>query len=144
MFPDDPILFKNYDVVQIKFELNTHYDVITLNKVYDGKDSVMAILSNETHIVPCKSDGTIVSLEGATTDLSIYVGAMNDTDNWSTTVTTEGVIGTLSNNNKTFTVTDLLLDVGYVDFLSRKETFDIIKTRSGRCLIKKKENKRKQ
>ena len=89
----------------------------------------MAILSNETHIVPCKSDGTIVSLEGATTDLSIYVGAMNDTDNWSTTVTTEGVVGTLSNNNKTFTVTDLLLDVGYVDFLSRKETFDSVSKR---------------
>lgn len=129
VFPDDPILFKNYDIVQIKFELNTHYDVITLNKVYDGKDSVMAILSNETHIVPCKSDGTIVSLEGATTDLSIYVGAMNDTNNWSTTVTTEGVIGTLSNNNKTFTVTDLLLDVGYVDFLSRKDTFDSVSKR---------------
>ena len=129
VFPDDPILFKNYDVVQIKFELNTHYDVITLNKVYDGKDSVMAFLSNETHIVPCKSDGTIVNLEGASTELSIYVGSINDTNNWSTTVTTTNVIGELSNDNKTFIVTDLMEDVGYVDFVSRKDTFDVVTKR---------------
>ncbi|MBQ2408146.1 MAG: hypothetical protein II309_01820, partial [Bacilli bacterium] len=113
----------------IKFELNTHYDVITLNKVYDGKDSVMAFLSNETHIVPCKSDGEIVSLEGASTELSIYVGSINDTNNWSTTVTTTNVIGELSNDNKTFIVTDLMEDIGYVDFVSRKDTFDSVSKR---------------
>ena len=31
---------------------------MTITKVYDGQDSVMAILSNENHIIPCKSDGT--------------------------------------------------------------------------------------
>ncbi len=138
IFPDDPILFANNDTVQIRFELNTHYDTITISKLYDGKDSVMAILSNETHLVPCESDGTPISLEGATTDLSIYVGSINDTSNWSITVTTDGVVGTLSNNNRTFTVTSLPSDVGYVNFVARKNNFDsvskrftITKTRSG-------------
>ena len=129
VFPDDPILFKNYDVVQIKFELNTHYDVITLNKIYDGKDSVMAHLSNESHIIPCTSKGEIVSLEGAETNLSIYVGSIDDTKNWTTAVTTEGVIGTLSDNNKKFVVTNLLKDVGYVDFVSKKDDFDAVTRR---------------
>ena len=138
VFPDDPILFANNDTVQIRFELNTHYDTITISKLYDGKDSVMAILSNETHLVPCEFDGTPISLEGATTTLSIYVGSINDTDNWSITTVADGVVGTLSNNNKTFTVTSLSSDIGYVDFIARKNNFDsitkrftITKTKSG-------------
>jgi predicted nucleic acid-binding Zn-ribbon protein len=139
VFPDDPILFANNDVVQIKFELNTHSDVITIAKLYDAKSNAMAILSNETHIIPCQSDGTPISLDGATTTMSIYVGSINDTDNWSITITpSNGVTGVASNNNKTYTITGLSSDTGYVDFIARKDDFDsvtkrftITKSRSG-------------
>ena len=139
VFPDDPILFANNDVVQIKFELNTHSDVITIAKLYDAKSNAMAVLSNETHIIPCQFDGTPISLDGATTTMSIYVGSINDTDNWSITITpSNGVTGVASNNNKTYTITGLSSDTGYVDFIARKDDFDsvtkrftITKSRSG-------------
>ena len=128
--PDDTILFPNEnDVVQIRFELNTHYDIVTITKLYDGQDSVMAVLSNESHAIPCKSDGTPTTYVGATTDLSIYVGSINDTSNWTISVTTDGVVGDLTNNNKTFTVTNILRDIGYVDFVAMKDDFDSVTKR---------------
>ena len=128
--PDDTTLFPNdNDVVQIKFELNTHSDIKTITKLYDGQDSVMAVLSNENHAIPCKSDGTPTTYVGATTDLSIYVGSINDTQNWTISIDTNGVTGEASNNNKTFTVTNILGDVGYVDFVALKDDFDSVTKR---------------
>ena len=128
--PNDTTLFPNdNDVVQIKFELNTHSDIKTITKLYDGQDSVMAVLSNENHAIPCKSDGTPTTYVGATTDLSIYVGSINDTQNWTISIDTNGVTGEASNNNKTFTVTNILGDVGYVDFVALKDNFDSVTKR---------------
>ena len=128
--PNDTTLFPNdNDVVQIKFELNTHSDIKTITKLYDGQDSVMAVLSNENHAIPCTSDGTPTTYVGATTDLSIYVGSINDTQNWTISIDTNGVVGEASNNNKTFTVTNILGDVGYVDFVALKDDFDSVTKR---------------
>ena len=128
--PDDTTLFPNEnDVVQIKFELNTHFDIVTITRLFDGQDSVMAVLTNESHTIPCSSNGEPTTYTGASTDLIIYVGSINDTNNWTSSVTTQGVVGKLSNNNKTFTVTELVDDIGYVDFVALKDNFDSIEKR---------------
>lgn len=50
-------------------------DVITIAKLYDGKDTLSVLLSNESHTLPADSNGTVVSFAGSGTELRVYAGS---------------------------------------------------------------------
>lgn len=105
--------------------------------IVDQNDSVSALLSNETFVAPSNSDGTGAIFTGASTTMSIFVGADDDSARWTVTAAaSSGVTGSLS--GKTYTVTAMSTDSGYVDltasrsgFFSITRRFSISKGKSG-------------
>ena len=112
--------------------------VVNGNNGSNGVNAIMAVLSNESANVPARSDGSVISVAGATTTMSIYNGATDDSANWSVAIsgTASGLTGTLS--GKTYTVSTVTADVGYVDLVATRSGFSSItkrftvnKTRAG-------------
>lgn len=95
---------------------------ITISAVYDGEDgqnAVTGVLSNETHTLSANSSGTVSSYAGAVTTMSVFDGATDDSANWTySAVAGTGVTGSL--NGRTYTVTGLSTDSGYVDITATK------------------------
>lgn len=93
----------------------------------DGRNAIMGVLSNESHSIPTDSDGTNGNYTGANTTLTIYNGNQDDSSNWVVTaVATDGIVGSLT--DRTYTVTDMTVDIGTVTFTARKDgSADIVK-----------------
>ena len=73
------------DTANIKYEVNTHSDVITLSKLYDGENGqsgFTVILSNENVTIPCDKDGNYEEsdLHDAYTTIYVYEGLVNLVD----------------------------------------------------------------
>ena len=107
---------------------------ITLTDVTDG---LYARLSSESHVVPTNTDGSDGSYNGCSTTMSILLGRTDDSANWSVTAhATVGVIGELV--GKTYTVSNMTVDAGYVDITATRvgypaltSRFSITKARRG-------------
>lgn len=99
---------------------NSVTDVHNIVKIYDGAagtDTVSAVLSNENHLVPTSSDGTVKSWVGAETEIHIYEGGEDITSQWTITVTKgEGLSGTYDPSTRTFTPSGLTVDASYAEF----------------------------
>lgn len=103
----------------------------------DGTNAIMGILSNENHSVPTNSDGTNGNYTGANTTLTIYNGNQNDSSNWTVTVlVTDGIVGSLT--DRTYTVTDMTVELGTVTFTAKRngyanivKVFNISKNKMG-------------
>lgn len=94
-----------------------------------GKDSISIDLSNDSHGVPCNIDGSDPVFAGATTTASVYLGAEDDSANWTwtTAVSSVNVSGTNTPtvtisgaNTRTVTITGMSADTGFVDFTATK------------------------
>lgn len=103
-----------------------------------GKDAIVGVLTNEVANVLSNSKGEVTSLEGASTQLTIYKGVIDDTDNWTISQTRQNVVVTEPMSSKTATVTSLSADVGKVIFKATKsgypeitKVFTINKVKSG-------------
>lgn len=94
----------------------TTYDFTAL-----GFSTVVALLSNDSHTVPTDSAGNDGNFTGAATTLTIYNGTTDDSANWSVTAAPTNITGTLS--GKTYTVTALSADTGYVDLTATRGGF---------------------
>lgn len=116
------------------------YDIHQIQKIYDGASgtsTVSIVLSNQSHYVPCDSNGNVLSWNGASTRVYIYEGGQDVTSSWNITATPgTGLTGTFSNN--VFTPSGLTNDVGYVDFSCTRSGYSnlssrytITKTRTG-------------
>ena len=93
-----------------------------------GASAVTGILSNEAHSVPTDAAGNNASLGGANTTMSIYVGASDDSANWTVTAgTPTGMTGTLS--GKTYTVSTITADTAYVDLTASKSGYSSVTKR---------------
>ncbi|QJT70400.1 tail fiber protein [Microcystis phage MaeS] len=94
-----------------------------------GANAIMAVLSNETHSIPTDKDGNNGNYNGAATTMSIYNGTTDDSANWTVAVsgTPSNVTGTLS--GKTYTVTALSADTGYVDLIASRTGYASITKR---------------
>ncbi|MFQ3543662.1 hypothetical protein Q7A53_06220 [Halobacillus rhizosphaerae] len=80
----------------------------------NGANAIMAVLSNDAQVIPTDSSGNNGNFTGAETTISVFVGASDNTSSWSASATpSSGVTGTLS--GKTYTVTNMTVDTGYVD-----------------------------
>ena len=101
--------------------------VIVQQSAKPGENTISAILSNETHVIPTDSDGSSGNYTGASTTVTIYEGTKDVSVAWSIkTIASEGITGTLS--DKTYTVTEMTTDSGYVEFTCSRNGYpDIVK-----------------
>ena len=87
-----------------------------------GANAVVGVLSNESHLIPTDSAGNNGNFTGAATTMFIYNGATDDSANW--TVTASALIGvTGSLSGKTYTVTGMTVDTGYVDLTASRSGY---------------------
>lgn len=84
-----------------------------------GKQGLTASLSNDSHLVPTDADGNNGNYTGCATTMSIYRMGVDDSANWTVTASpSSGVTGSLS--GKTYTVTAMSVDAGYVDLTASR------------------------
>ena len=112
---------------------------VTLTSLYDGEkgiDAILAVLSNDSHVVPTDDEGLNGNYAGASSSLIIYNGATEDTKNWKITAKLDNVEGALVGN--TFTVSKLINDTGNVTFTATRtgystltRVFGLSKSKSG-------------
>ncbi|MGI6069097.1 MAG: hypothetical protein ACOYBE_01590 [Blautia sp.] len=116
----------------------TIYDSITLLKVRDGNTgeaAVTAVLSNDSHTIPAGADGANGDYFGAETTISVYKGTTEISDEFTyTAVPSEGITGSLK--GRTYTVTDMTADSGYVDITGSKSGYPDITKRFNLSLSK--------
>lgn len=102
-----------------------------------GFGAITAVLSNEAHTVPTDSAGNNGNFTGCTTTMAVYSGATDDSANWTVAATPiAGVTGSLA--GKTYTVTAMTVDTGYVDLVASRagyasvtKRFTLTKSKAG-------------
>lgn len=104
----------------------------------DGNDAIIGVLSNESHTVPTDKDGNNGNYNGASTTLTIYKGLVDDSANWTYSVTKSNVTCTEATTSRTQTVTAMSADSGYVDitatragYASVTKRFSLSKAKTG-------------
>ena len=141
---NDPVFVNDLAVIKVVTTDSSVFDLHQIVKLHDGaagNDTYTCILSNDVQSVPCDSNGNLysTSLKGCDTKISIYKGGTDDTKNWGIVVTpSEGITGTYDEKTFTYTVTNITVDSGYVEFTCTKSStatiikrFSINKDRSG-------------
>lgn len=131
----DNTLFIN-DVATIQVITNDEnvYDIHCISKLRDGAPgdkAVTAVLTNENQMIPCNSSGTPISgaFDGATSQIIIYNGGTDDTENWTITVAETDVTitkSTTTQTNDTVAVTALSALTGKVTFTCTRSGYDDI------------------
>ncbi|MHB9152940.1 MAG: hypothetical protein ACYC2S_09805 [Spirochaetales bacterium] len=93
---------------------------------FDQNDSPTASLSLDRCGLPADAAGVVSSYAGAVSTFSVLVSGLDDSANWSVTVAVSGLSGSLT--GKTYTVTSMSADSGYVDFTAKKSGYtDLVK-----------------
>lgn len=88
-----------------------------------GSSAVVGILSNEAHTVPTDSAGNNGVFSGATTTLTIYNGLVDDSANWTYSVTKSNVTCSEAATSRTQTVTAMSADTGYVEITASRSGY---------------------
>lgn len=140
----DNVFVNDLAVIKVVTTDSSIFDLHQIVKLKDGaagKDVYTCILSNEVQSVPCSSNGTLysTSLNGCDTKITIYKGGTDDSGNWGIVATaSDGITGTYDSKNRVYTVTNITVDAGYVEFTCTKSStatiikrFTINKDRSG-------------
>ena len=90
--------------------------------IADVSDGLSISLSQSSHVVATAADGTGGDYSGASTTVSVLLGATDFSSSWFVTaVAGPGVVGALTES--TYQVSDLTVDSGYVDFTATKQGF---------------------
>lgn len=93
-----------------------------------GQNAIVGILNNETHSVPTDAAGANGNFTGANSTMSIYNGATDDSANWTfAAAASASITGTLS--GRTYTVTALSADSGYVDITASRSGYSPVTKR---------------
>lgn len=121
------------------------YDIHQIIKIWDGaagSDTLSIVLSNQSHYVPCDSEGNVVQngFNGASTQVFIYEGGEDVTDEWTIQPSYDNTTigGSWDSANHIFTPDVLSADVAYVDFNCTKVAakltarYTITKTKVGK------------
>lgn len=123
----DDIFNDRIATIKLTTNDNNIYDIHTITKIFDGAagtDTISAILSNENHYLPCNSDGSVKSWNGASTQIFIYEAGEDVTSTWNITANIgNGLTGTYSSSTHVFTPSALTMDTSYVDFVCTKTDF---------------------
>ena len=123
-----------YAVIKLATSEADIYDVVQINKIYDGargNSNIAAVLTNENHVLSVDDKGNIKSLVGASTAIHIYKGGEDVTnDNWNISISmSNGLEGGWDGSTKVFTPTNLTVDSGYCDFTCQKQGYATITKR---------------
>lgn len=117
-------------IIKLVTDDNSVYDIIQINKLYDGaagNSTIAAVLTNENHVVSANSDGTIKSWDGASTTIHIYEGGNEVTSQWTITVVDgTGLTGTYDSSTHTYTPSSLTQDNSYADFTCTRTGYSTI------------------
>jgi hypothetical protein len=104
-------------------------------KGHDGTGSSTAMLDNESATLSVDGNGTI-NYTNAVTKMSVYVGADDDSANWTYGASpSTGVTGSLGTGAagsvalRTYTVTSMTVDSGFVDLTASKSGFSPVTKR---------------
>jgi hypothetical protein len=124
-------------VTSVKAELylaggtTTKLDEQTVPVLVDGTDTITAILSNESVTLPAAADGTVLSLVGASTTMSVFIGATDDSANWtySRAYGAAGITATETVTSRTQTVNSLTVASNYIDITASKTGYPSITKR---------------
>lgn len=140
----EPNIWINSKTAIIKLATNDVdvYDIHQISKIEDGargNATVSAILSNENHYVPCNASGTVLSWNGASTEIHIYEGGQDVTSSWTIAASLgTGLTGTYDPSTHVFTPSGLTSDTSYCDFVCTKtdyatinRRYNITKTKAG-------------
>ena len=100
----------------------------------DGSDTVTAILSNESVTLPASADGTVLSFTGASTTMSVFIGATDDSANWTyAAVVQPGTPAPITSSNlvtsRTQTVSALTVASSFIDITASKTGYPSITKR---------------
>lgn len=132
---DETAIWLNDKIAVIKLVTsdNSVYDIIQINKIYDGaagNSTVAAVLTNENHVVAANSDGSIKSWAGASTEIHIYEGGNDVTSQWTITkVDGTGLTGTYNSSTHVYTPSALTADNSYADFTCTRTGYSNITKR---------------
>jgi hypothetical protein len=103
-------------------------EIVKVTNGTNGQNAITGVLSNESQTIPTDSAGNNGNYAGATTTMFIYNGATDDSANWTVTATpSSGVTGSLS--GKTYTVTNMTVDTGYVDLTATRSGYPSVTKR---------------
>lgn len=126
-------------VINVNCEGVVYKKVMSLSKAKDGKqgkDSYIAVLTNEYHSLPATATGTITSYAGCSTSIELYKGHELITEGVTySALPSSGVVGNMSGN--TFTVSGLTQDTGNVTLKAQyngvtySKVFSIAKNKQG-------------
>ncbi len=107
-----------------QFNYNNYWTIYAIK----GEDAVVGLLTNEAHTVPTDSAGNNGNFTGAATTMMVYNGATDDSANWTVAATPiAGVTGSLV--GKTYTVTAMTVDTGYVDMTASRAGYSSVTKR---------------
>lgn len=96
--------------------------------VTDQNDGVSAKLTLESFVAPTAPDGSSPVLTGASTTVTVFLGATDDSSNWTVVASpSSGVSGSLS--GRTYTVSGLTVDAGYVDLTASRSGYSSVTMR---------------
>jgi hypothetical protein len=105
----------------------TYTDKISIVKVVDGTDTITAFLTNEAVTVPATTEGTVISLAGAETYISIYQGITDVTGTWGFSGSAYGC--TYAQYGNRFVVTGVSVDAAYLDVTAARGGYTSITKR---------------
>lgn len=118
--------------------IGTNSNVATKDDVEKAKLEVSTlVLSNDSATIPTDENGLNGNYETANTDIAVYLGANDDTINWTITVDTpSGILGSLKNTN--YQVINMDSDTGSVTITAKKadqtltKKFTVSKAKTGK------------
>lgn len=119
---DEPNIWLNSKTAIIKLTTddNDIYDITQINKIYDGaagNSTIAAILTNDNHVLPVNSDGSVKSWNGASTEIHIYEGGTDVTSQWTISKADgNGLTGTYNSSTHIYTPSALTEDTSYAEF----------------------------
>lgn len=104
----------------------------------EGLKTLNVVLSNENQTISTDADGNCKNFPEVATTVSVFMGSVDVTDKATYTVTkSSGITGSWNLSTKTYTVTALSIDSGYVDIsatyskLKGSRRFTIAKLKAG-------------
>lgn len=120
-------------IIKLTTNDNSIYDIIQINKIYDGaagNSTVAAVLTNENHVISVDSSGNVKSWAGAGTEIHIYEGGNDVTSQWTISKSDgDGLTGTYSTSTHVYTPSALTVDSSYADFTCTRTGYSTITKR---------------
>lgn len=112
-------------------------DRVSIAKIKDGADALVAILTNESHGVPADKDGVVSSFSGAGGNMLVFRGNSNVTNLCAfSLINSAGATGSV-NASGAYSVTAMSADIGTLTIkatlgaISLEKTFTVTKSRAG-------------